>query len=427
MLIYVYSAERQGMANSGSLITFPGGEISIEETLLLNRLRSLKNDQKGYYVVHMHLSKLRPGNRKPHFIKIATRNFEDLLANFNVTLYCLSTDDIVLLCRDVPVEEIDPVIQKTRQLFSEDPLTDGEDGSPDDKFTTWYDFANPADLAAFVDTANELTVQALQQKAKPDENRPANTLPGTRLDPSSTADIRLKLQRVNMEDLIDEQTCIVVYPDEKGKVMFREKFVSMRALQQRVAPDVNLFGSPWLFLYLTETVDRRLLAIVSQGNFASLKNHVSLNLNISSVLGREFQHFHQCVGNHTDKVVIEFQLIDVFSDMNAYGNARDMLQDNGYRVLIDGLSPLSLQFFDPSLLLADLIKINWGQEFINDDAQDRIDDMRGVIKSMGKDNVILARTDSEDAVKWALSLGITRFQGFYIDNLVNVMQLKGII
>ncbi len=415
------------MANSGSLITFPGGEISIEETLLLNRLRSLNSGHKGYYVVHMHLSRLRPGNRKPHFIKIATRNFEDLLANFNVTLYKLSTDDIVLLCRDVPVEEIDPVIQKTRQLFSEDPLTDGDDGSIDDKFTTWYDFANPADLSSFIDTANEMTIQALQRTKKPEENRPQNTLPGARLDPSSAADIRLKLQRVNMEDLIDEQTCVIVYPNEKGKVLFREKFVSMRALQKRVAPDINLFGSPWLFLYLTETVDRRLLAILSQGNFASLNNHISLNLNISSVLGREFQHFHQSVGDHTDKVVVEFQLIDVFSDMNAYGNARDMLQDSGYRVLIDGLSPLSLQFFDPALLLADLIKISWGQEFVADDAQERVEDMRSVIRGMGKDNVILARTDSEDAVKWALSLGITRFQGFYIDNLVNVMQLKGII
>ncbi len=415
------------MATSGSLISVPGGEISIEETMLLDRLRLLKASDKGYYVVHMHLSSLRPGNRKPHFIKIAMRNFDDLLANFNVTLYCLTTDDIVLLCKDVPVEEIDPVIQKTRQLFSEDPLTDGEDGSIDDKFTSWYDFSNQEDLKTFIEIANELTVQALLQKKKPEDSKPMNSLAGARLGPTSTAEIQRSLQRVNMEDLIDEQTCIIVYPDEKGLVMFREKFVSMRALQKRVAPDVNLFGSPWLFLFLTETVDRRLLAILSQGNFASLKNHISLNLNISSVLGREFQHFHQSVGNNTDKVVIEFQLIDVFSDMNSYGNARDMLQDLGYRVLIDGLSPLSLQFFDPSQLMADLIKISWGQEFESDDAEERVEDMRQVIQGMGKDRVILGRTDSENAVKWALSLGITRFQGFYIDNLVDVMQLKGIL
>ena len=415
------------MAATGSLITFPGGELSSEETLLLNRLRSLRSNHKGYFVVHMHLSNLRPGNRKPHFINIAIRNFEELLTNFHVTLFKLSNEDIVLLCQDVPIEEIDPVIYKTRQLFGEDPLTDGEDGSLDDKFTTWYDFANPADLNSFVDVANELAVRALQQTKKPEESRPMNTLPGVRLGPSATADIRLKLQRVNMEDLIDEQTCVVVYPNEKGKVMFREKYISMRALQKRVAPDVNLFGSPWLFLYLTETVDQRLLGIVSRGNFASLKHDISLNLNISSVLGREFQHFHQAVGKHTTKVVIEFQLIDVFSDMNAYANARDMLQENGYRVLIDGLSPLSLQFFNPALLQADLIKISWGQEFESDDAQDRISDMRSVVTGMGKDNVILSRTDSEDAVIWALSLGISRFQGFYIDNLVNAMLLKGII
>lgn len=415
------------MAATGASTSFPVGEASTEETLLLNRLRSLTKEHKGYFVVHMHLSNLRPGNRKPHFINIAARNFEELLTNFSATLYKLSNDDFVLLCRDVPIEELDLVILKTRQLFSEDPLTDSEDGSLDDKFTSWYDFANPADLSSFIDTANKLTIEALQRKKKPEETQPMNTLLGSRLDPSSTADIRLKLQRVDMENLIDEQTCIVVYPSDKGEILFREKFISMRALQKRVAPDVNLFGSPWLFLYLTETVDRRLLGIVSQGNFASLNHAISLNLNISSVLGREFQHFHHRVGKNTDKVVVEFQLIDVFSDMNAYANAREMLQENGYRVLIDGLNPLSLQFFDPSLLLADLIKINWGQEFENENAEDRMEDMRSVVRDMGRENVILARTDSEKAVSWAVSLGITRFQGFYIDDLVDAMVAKGII
>ncbi len=415
------------MAEIGSMMTFPGGELSTEETLLLNRLASLTSGHKGYYVIHMHLSNLRPGNRKPHFIGIAARNFEELLTNFNVTLFKLFNDDIVLLCKDVPVEELDPVIHKTRQLFGEDPLTDSEDGSLDDKFTTWYDFSNPSDLSSFIDIANELALEAARQKKKPEENRPLNTMPGIRLDPSSTAEIRIKLQRVNIEDLIDEQACVEIFPNEKGRIIFREKYVSMSALQKRVAPDVNLFGSPWLFLYLTETVDRRLLAIIGQGNFGSLPHDISLNLNISSVLGREFQHFHHAVQGHTDRVVIELQLIDVFSDMNAYAHARDMLQDSGYRVLIDGLSPLSLQFFDPALLEADMIKISWGQEFESEGAEERIEDMRNVIRGMGPENVILSRTDSELAIKWALSLGITRFQGYYVDDLVNAMTLKGII
>ncbi|MHA1598005.1 MAG: hypothetical protein ACTSV1_04720, partial [Alphaproteobacteria bacterium] len=145
------------------------------------------------------------------------------------------------------------------------------------------------------------------------------------------------------------------------------------------------------------------------------------------VLGREFQHFHQSVGDKTSMVVVELQLVDIFADMNAYKNARELLQDNGYRVLVDGLSPLALQFFDPGLLEADLVKISWGQEFEADGEESRVEDMRAVIKSVGAENVILGRVDSEDAVIWALSLGISRFQGYYIDTVVTAMLAKGII
>jgi EAL domain-containing protein (putative c-di-GMP-specific phosphodiesterase class I) len=158
-----------------------------------------------------------------------------------------------------------------------------------------------------------------------------------------------------------------------------------------------------------------------------MEDPISMNLNISTVLGREFQHFHQRAGAYSSNIVIELQLIDVFSEMSAYADARDLLQEYGYRVLIDGLNPLSLQFFDPALLEADLIKVNWGQEFGSEDSDVRVDDMAQVVKNVGKDNVILGRVDSEEAVIWALALGITRFQGYYIDTLVDAMAAKGII
>ena len=201
----------------------------------------------------------------------------------------------------------------------------------------------------------------------------------------------------------------------------------MSDLQKRVAPNVNLFGSQWLFQFLTETVDRRLLSVLAARDLSNLADSISLNLNISTVLGREFQYFHQKVGEGTNKVIIELQMVDIFADMAAYKNARDLLQNNGYRVLIDGLSPLALQFFDPAMLEADLVKISWGQEFEAEGEEGRTDDMRTVVKSVGAENIILGRTDSEDAIVWALSLGINRFQGYYIDTVVEAMVVKGII
>ncbi|NQU57035.1 MAG: EAL domain-containing protein [Rhodospirillales bacterium] len=415
------------MAQTGTVMTFPGSESTSEETQLITRLRFIEDDRAGHYVVHVHLSGLRSPNRKPHFISIAARSFDDLLNNFDVTLYKLDNADLVLLCKDVPVEEIDPAMHKVRQLFSEDPLTASEDGSIDDRFSTWYDLVQQGDFASFVENINLLSEQAIERQRKASGMLSANSLPGEDMRPGDIAEIILRLQTVEIEDLIYSQTAVVIHPEAKGKALFREQFVSMTELQKRIAPDVNLFGSNWLFQYLTETIDRRLLGVMGQRDFETLVDPISLNLNISTVLGREFQRFHQHAGAYSAEVIIELQLVDVFADMAAFADARDMLQENGYRVLIDGLNPLSLQFFDPALLEADLIKVNWGQEFKNENSDARVDDMAQVVKNVGKDNVILGRVDSEDAVVWALALGITRFQGYYIDTLVEAMAAKGII
>jgi len=415
------------MAQTGTVMTFPGSESTSEETQLLTRLRFIENDRSGHYVVHVHLSALRASNRKPHFINIAAKTFDDLQNNFDVSLFKLDNADLVLLCKDVPVEEIDPVIHKTRQLFSEDPLTSSEDGSIDDRFSTWYDLVQQGDFVSFVENINLLSEQALDRQRKANGMLAANSLPGAVLVPGHIADIILKLQSVEIEDIIHSQTAVVIRPGATGSVLFCEQFVTMTELQKRIAPEINLFGSHWLFQYLTETIDRRLLGAIGQRDFESMSDSISMNLNISTVLGREFQHFHQQAGAYSAKIVIELQLIDVFSEMSAFADARDMLQENGYRVLIDGLNPLSLQFFDPALLESDLIKVNWGPEFNNEESGSRVEDMAQVVKNVGKDSVILGRVDSEDAVIWALTLGISRFQGYYIDTLVKAMVAKGII
>ena len=113
--------------------------------------------------------------------------------------------------------------------------------------------------------------------------------------------------------------------------------------------------------------------------------------------------------------------------MSSFDFARDWLRDNGYRVLIDGLNPLSLQFFDPGMLGGDFVKISWNRESIRGENEERLDELREVVANADKTRVVLARVDSEEAVNWGLSLGIQRFQGHYVDKIVDAMNTKGII
>ncbi len=399
-----------------------------QEAALLEKLTRIEENPTGCFAVHIHLSQLRPNNRQPHFINIAARAFDNLINSTDAILYPMMNQDLVLVCREVMVEEIDPCIEKVRTLFSEDPLASDQD-EYEDRLSTWYDLASKEDFAAFFSVSSELVVkaEAIIDEMKRTRAEQEGQNAGDPLTARNLAAINQTLQSTRIADLIRQQTCIRISPGKAGELVFREHFVAMGELKERVAPAVNLFTSPWLFQYLTETLDKRVLAVIGRKNFAELKDPISLNLNIGTVLSRDFVNFNRVVGEHASKMLIEFQVIDIFADMNTYGYARDMLQDRGYRVIVDGVNPLAIQFFDPSTLKPDFIKIAWDKAF-EDDADDagRIKMFKETVRQAGKDSIVLARVDSEKAVKFGLGLGVSRFQGYFIDKLVQAMMKSNV-
>jgi len=392
-----------------------------EESLLLARLNRIENNASGYFAVHINLSKLRSNHKQGHFIEIAARTFDVLVDNNDATLFSLNNKDLALICRNVDVDDVDAAVEKVRGLFSDDPLTELDETAYEDNFSTWYDLSNPEDFAAFFAVITDLAVEAEQKLAEEAARADQEQQLGEPLGPSNLTEINRKLQGMRVADMIKRQACLKVQSGGGGELVFFELFLSMSEIKERIAPDINLFASPWLFQYLTETLDKRLLAVLVDEDFDEVTDALSINLNISTVLSRDFQNFHRAVDGHMSKIVVEFQIIDIFADMKNYAYARDSLQEHGYRVVVDGLNPLSLQYFEPAELQSDFIKISWGPEFTGDEEESRLMEMREVIAKAGKGSMILARVDSEKAVKWGLNLGISRFQGFFIDKLVQVI------
>ena len=417
------------MADFGTASSLPNNEKQSEESLLLDQANRIADAPKGYFAVHVHLSELRPQYRQPHYIRIAARSFDSLTSAHEATLYILGNADMVLICRDVPINDLDPPVVKLRSLFSEDPLTFGAEGSLDDRFTTWYDLAQAADFGSFLAAAEGLVAAAEDRakKVREEGDSPHGAMRGEALTPGNLTEVNGRLQGVRIEDLIHQQSAVEVFSGGKGDVVFQEHFVSMFNLRQRIAPEINIFSDAWLFQYLTETVDRRILSVLAQSDFVAMRDDFSVNLNIATVLSPGFQSFHEKARKHASRVVIEIQIIDIFADFPAFTSARDWLQGHGYRVLIDGLNPLALQFFDPGILSADFVKVAWNPEFLAGIPDERVTDMRQAVESVGSHGMILSRADSEAAVEWALGLGIQRFQGHFIDRVVDAMITKGII
>lgn len=394
-----------------------------EEAMLVERLRKIADDPRDHFAAHLHLSRLRAGNRQPRFLDIAKRAFDQLAINTQSTLYALANSDLVLICNKVPVEQTDEPVEKVRGLFREDPLMQAAGGGMEDRFVSWYDLSSKDDYNNFYAAAEQLLAAGIAAARRAEAVQSA-AVKGAPVTSANLGEIERKLKSIRISDLIREQPAVEIGSGGQAGLLFRENYISMSDLRDRIAPGVNLFSSPWLFQYLTEVIDRKLLALVAQRELAKQRHAVSMNLNIGTVLGRDFQEFHQAVGANAAKVVIEMQIIDIFADMNAYTFARDGLQKRGYRVLVDGITPLALYFFDPSLLKADFFKITWGPEFASETPDSRIAAARENIARTGKNHVILARVDTEQAIRWGLSLGVTRFQGHFIDRLAKAIATK---
>lgn len=391
------------------------------ERSLLDHVGRVAHNRAGRFAVQVLLSKLKPHNRQPHHIRIASRTFDTLLHSVDAQLYVMSNGDLILMCRNAKVDDVDAVLAKIRQLFRADPLA-ARGRLPDGtEFSRWFDFE--ADFESFVEMVRSLELASRRVRPRRGEDASAGqgqdtAFSGQALDPFNLAKVDEALQRFRIADIMREQPAVIIGEGGTEEVLFMEQFVSIAELQKQAAPEYNLLSNMWMFQHLTETIDKRVLVALARHDFAGMPYDISVNLNINTVMSRDFQRLDEMVAERTGRVVVELQQIDVFSDISAFYSARDWLRDRGYRVLIDGLNPMSLQFYNPGLLNADFYKVSWTSSYTDTESVEEHAEVGALVESIGAERFILARTDSETALRWALTLGVRRFQGFFIDLLV---------
>ena len=123
-------------------------------------------------------------------------------------------------------------------------------------------------------------------------------------------------------------------------------------------------------------------------------------------------------------IVLELQLVDIFSDIKAYMLARTFAQYRGYKVCIDGITVDKLKYINRQNLDADLIKIIWHPSFMDVIHEDK--HFMDYVNRAERAKMILCRVDDSAAVEVGNSLGINMYQGFYIQRLVNSLPDKTI-
>jgi EAL domain-containing protein (putative c-di-GMP-specific phosphodiesterase class I) len=385
-------------------------EANAEEQLLAFA-RQLGSTKMGWQAVHLHLSRLSRFSRKDYNLRIALNALNDVTKRFEGRIFLLDNHDIVMLVKGALVSEVNEAIFHANYLFQDDPQA-----ANDDSLSTWFDLSIRYD--ALMATIEGLLRDKGQRKADAH-----NGAAGEEIEPMDVARLQKVLGALNSLDLstyVRRQPICLLAEGTAPRPVFEELYVRIADLQRPLMPNVDFLANRWLFQHFTESLDTRVLALLTRNPETHLSGPTSINLNVDTILSQRFIDFDSAIRAGTQKsIVLELQLFDVISDVGAFQFARDFARNKGYRISLDGLTALSFTLIEFANLKPDLFKVYWDDAMVNMARQKRAADLAAAIKRHGAERVILARCDNENAVKFGIASGVHLFQGRHVDQLVD--------
>ncbi|MFO1243021.1 MAG: EAL domain-containing protein [Rickettsiales bacterium] len=409
------------------------------EPKLLETLTSLRQNPAQWTCVYFAFSDLLEHYRSEYQIKIAINLISDLLKQEECTVFVCKDSTIFLLAYALQPALLDKVIFQLRYLFMDDPLAYTSDGEENKAFSSAFvlsdgmqkaiDLAQakmlegmrPRQSTGAAAAAGPSKIQNLLGQVKQAQKERAVS-PGSSkfFNASSLASIERDLQNADLSSVVRRQPICAAIPDMMVRRVFDELYINISQLRNMLRVDTDLLSNKWLFKYLTEILDLRVLELIKHNPARYLELPISLNLNIKTLMSDQFLEFDASVKPSVKvSVVIEIQVSDVFEDTRAFKVARETVQKLGYRVCLDGLSDLSFWMIDREKLGFDLLKLQWNANITADMKSRENQKILEAIKQCGPNRVILSRCDNRKAVDYGQELGISLFQGRYLDKLMN--------
>ena len=195
-----------------------------------------------------------------------------------------------------------------------------------------------------------------------------------------------------------------------------EYFISFEDLSRERFPKLEITSSEHFFLALCGMLDQRLLAMLTTSPEIISGRTINLNVSVASIIGPVFAKFARSIP-HKQRPLIGFELHrgDLFQDFALTLGAIDLLKREGFRVILDSITPDMIPYLDLAAFPVDNIKIN-----VSKDRADQLADpaVRIGLERIQADKLIFFRCDNEHALRIGQEIGVPVFQGWLIDDLV---------
>jgi len=392
-----------------------------QESLLLDYIHRLDKHKAGRAAVLVHLSRLKPYNRREHHLRAAASTFDPLVKNLQGQLFMLESSDLMLIFKKDAKDAVDTAVVKLKFMFGDDPLLENAP-KDQDKLCTWYD----------VESQYDQLLGMVQEwvAAQTDKNAPVkagggtgrNTLlsreqSGEPMTPRHLGRLENALMRADLTNMVRRQFICSLVGESIPQEVFSELFIAIHDLQQTLMPNINLGSNQWLFQHLTSSLDKRILSMLSK-NDRNMTGEISINLNVATLLSQDFLKFDdQIMASMRGSMILELHWVDIISDLNSFVFARDFVKERGYRICIDGLDEYTLPYADRKKMGVDFAKIRWSPALLNEETM-TIDELKACIQSMGEARLVLCHCDDRGAIEFGQAVGVQLFQGRHIENLL---------
>jgi len=381
--------------------------------LRIRRLHRLSSPHKIVNVLLTHIDAAH-GGRGP--LEEAQERLQECARTTAGAYVEMSNGDVFLLWP----EEAAPDNLQSQVLAAT--LPDG--ATPEDANSYVMGFRLPDGYAALRERLQHYVEISREATATSVENTPAQLLQSEAargpLTTWSADQIGKLIQDIDLQRYMKKQAVYERRGDGSWRSLFEEWFVGFDELRRAHFPKMNFEPSEHLFLKLCQELDQRLLSDLANYPDTIAAQNLSLNLTIPSILGSAFASFVRALPRTShNNIVCELNCGDLFQDFTTTLNAMDVLRQEGFRTAIDSVTPDMLMYMNLAHFKADYIKINVSKERYEplDHPKTRL-----ALMALPREKLVFFRCDHEQALVLGQSLGVTKFQGWYIDDVAQQLR-----
>lgn len=290
--------------------------------------------------------------------------------------------------------------------------------APDDfgKYVQLYTL--PDDYALLRERANHYVNASRQEAGEEDANSPARLLQSEMTRGPLTAWSVNLIERLTKDiDLcqyIRSQTIYEFQRDKTWKQLIDETFIGLDEVKTKYFPHIDVTQPKHLFLDLCQVLDRSLLETLTLNYDSVSEMNLNLNLSLHTVLGMEFAQFtHRIPRAMRSRVGFEIHVGDLLQDFAQTLNAVATFRQEGYKVSIDGITPDMMSYFNFGRFDVDYIKVNVSKDHVQ---SLKFQAIREHFQQAPRDKLVFFHCDTEQALIAGIDLGVTKFQGWLIDD-----------